>query len=82
MLGSADLTPSNNTKTKNLAVISPGSYGGRYIHYGIREHSMAAAMNGLALHSDFRPAGATSSIFADYAADIRIAALAESGRSA
>ena len=49
VLGSADLTPSNNTKTKNLAVISPGSYSRkRYIHYGIREHSMAAAMNGLA----------------------------------
>jgi transketolase len=77
VLGSADLTPSNNTKTKNLAVISPGSYGGRYIHYGIREHGMAAAMNGLALHGGFRPAGATFLVFTDYARPaIRIAALA------
>jgi transketolase len=76
VLGSADLTPSNNTKTKNLAVISPGSYGGRYIHYGIREHGMAAAMNGLALHGGFRPAGATFLVFTDYARPaMRIAAL-------
>jgi transketolase len=76
ILGSADLTPSNNTKTRNLTVVSPGSYGGRYIHYGIREHGMAAAMNGLALHGGFRPAGATFLVFTDYARPaIRIAAL-------
>ncbi|MFL5081805.1 MAG: transketolase-like TK C-terminal-containing protein, partial [Microvirga sp.] len=76
VLGSADLTPSNNTKTKNLTAISPGSYAGRYIHYGIREHGMAAAMNGLALHGGFRPAGATFLVFTDYARPaIRIAAL-------
>jgi transketolase len=76
VLGSADLTPSNNTKTKNLTVVSPGSYGGRYIHYGIREHGMAAAMNGLALHGGFRPAGATFLVFTDYARPaMRIAAL-------
>jgi transketolase len=76
VLGSADLTPSNNTKTKNLAVVSPGSYGGRYIHYGIREHGMAAAMNGLTLHGGLRAAGATFMVFTDYARPaIRIAAL-------
>jgi transketolase len=77
VLGSADLTPSNNTKTKNLTVVASGSYGGRYIHYGIREHGMAAAMNGLALHGGFRPAGATFLVFTDYARPaMRIAALA------
>ncbi|MFL5313904.1 MAG: transketolase family protein, partial [Microvirga sp.] len=76
VLGSADLTPSNNTKTKNLTVVAPGQYGGRYIHYGIREHGLAAAMNGLALHGGFRPAGATFLVFTDYARPaIRIAAL-------
>jgi transketolase len=76
ILGSADLTPSNNTKTKNLTVIAPGQYGGRYIHYGIREHGMAAAMNGIALHGGFRPAGATFLVFTDYARPaMRIAAL-------
>jgi transketolase len=77
VLGSADLTPSNNTKTKNLTAISPGSYAGRYIHYGIREHGMAAAMNGIALHGGFVPAGATFLVFTDYARPaMRIAALA------
>ena len=77
VLGSADLTPSNNTKTKNLTDVAPGSYGGRYIHYGIREHGMAAAMNGIALHGGFRPAGATFLVFTDYARPaMRIAALA------
>ncbi len=76
VLGSADLTGSNNTKTKNLSVVSPGSYGGRYIHYGIREHGMAAAMNGLALHGGFIPAGGTFLVFSDYARPaMRIAAL-------
>ncbi|HVZ15239.1 MAG TPA: transketolase [Bauldia sp.] len=77
ILGSADLTPSNNTKTKNLTDIKPGAYGGRYIHYGIREHGMSAAMNGLALHGGLRPAGATFLVFTDYARPaMRIAALA------
>ncbi|MGO4573615.1 transketolase [Microvirga sp. 2TAF3] len=77
VLGSADLTPSNNTKTKNLTAISPGNYAGRYIHYGIREHGMAAAMNGMALHKGLVPAGATFLVFADYARPaMRIAALA------
>jgi transketolase len=76
ILGSADLTPSNNTRTKNLNVIAPGSYGGRYIHYGIREHGMAAAMNGIALHGGFVPAGATFLVFTDYARPaMRLAAL-------
>jgi transketolase len=77
VLGSADLTPSNNTKTKNLTDIAPGSYKGRYIHYGIREHGMAAAMNGIALHGGLLPAGATFLVFTDYARPaMRIAALA------
>jgi len=77
VLGSADLTPSNNTKTKNLTAISPGNYAGRYIHYGIREHGMAAAMNGIALHGGYVPAGATFLVFTDYARPaMRIAALA------
>ena len=77
VLGSADLTPSNNTKTKNLNAISPGNFEGRYIHYGIREHGMAAAMNGIALHGGYVPAGATFLVFTDYARPaMRIAALA------
>ncbi|QFU15461.1 transketolase [Microvirga thermotolerans] len=76
VLGSADLTPSNNTKTKNLTAIAPGQYAGRYIHYGIREHGMAAAMNGIALHGGLVPAGATFLVFTDYARPaMRIAAL-------
>ncbi|MCP8940155.1 transketolase [Alsobacter sp. SYSU M60028] len=76
VLGSADLTPSNNTKTKNLAVVGPGEFAGRYIHYGIREHGMAAAMNGLALHGGVVPAGATFMVFTDYCRPaIRLAAL-------
>jgi transketolase len=76
VLGSADLTPSNNTRTKNLTVISPGNYGGRYVHYGIREHGMAAAMNGITLHGGLIAAGATFLVFTDYARpSIRLAAL-------
>ena len=77
VLGSADLTPSNNTKTKNLTVgVTPGDYSGRYIHYGIREHGMAAAMNGLTLHGGLVPAGATFMVFTDYCRPaIRMAAL-------
>jgi transketolase len=76
ILGSADLTPSNNTQTKNLANIKPGDYSGRYIHYGIREHGMAAAMNGIAMHRGLQPAGGTFFVFTDYARPaMRIAAL-------
>ena len=74
--GSADLTGSNNTKAKGMAVIAAGDFGGRYIHYGVREHGMAAAMNGLALHGGVIPYGATFLIFTDYCRPaIRIAAL-------
>jgi transketolase len=76
ILGSADLTPSNNTKTKNLDDIQPSRYGGRYIHYGIREHAMGAAMNGMSLHGGLQPAGGTFLVFSDYARPaMRIAAL-------
>ena len=74
--GSADLTPSNNTKTKGLTDITPGDYAGRYIRYGIREHGMAAVMNGLALHGGFIPYGGTFMCFTDYARGaIRLSAL-------
>jgi transketolase len=74
--GSADLTPSNNTKTKNIADIKPGDFKGRYIHYGIREHAMAAAMNGMALHGGIIPYGGTFLVFSDYMRpSIRLAAL-------
>jgi transketolase len=74
--GSADLTPSNNTKSKGLEDIKPGSWGGRYIHYGIREHGMAAAMNGIALHGGLIPYGGTFLIFSDYCRPaIRLSAL-------
>ena len=66
VLGSADLTPSNNTKTKNITPMAPGSYAGRYIHYGIREHGMAAAVNGMALHGGIIPSDATFMVFTDY----------------
>jgi len=65
--GSADLTHSNLTDTKALSpAVKAGEYGGRYLHYGIREHGMAAMMNGLALHGGFIPFGATFLIFANY----------------
>ena len=64
--GSADLTPSNNTKTKNITEMAPGDFSGRYIHYGIREHGMAAAMNGMALHGGVIPYGGTFMVFSDY----------------
>lgn len=77
LLGSADLTPSNNTWIKTVAEVKPGDFSGRYIHYGIREHGMAAAMNGIAMHGGFQPAGATFLVFTDYARPaMRIAALA------
>lgn len=67
MGGSADLTGSNNTLTPDLGVFSPSNRKGRYVHYGIREHGMAAAMNGLALHGGLRPYGGTFLVFTDYA---------------
>ena len=65
--GSADLTGSNNTRTGDLGVFDPENRKGRYVHYGIREHGMAAAMNGLALHGGLRPYGGTFMAFVDYA---------------
>jgi len=74
--GSADLTGSNNTRTKALAALTAADYGGRYIHYGIREHAMAAAMNGMALHMGVIPYGGTFLAFTDYCRPaIRLAAL-------
>ncbi|MCB5198274.1 transketolase [Loktanella sp. TSTF-M6] len=65
--GSADLTGSNNTKSSDMGVFSPANRKGRYIHYGIREHGMAAAMNGMVLHGGVRPYGGTFMCFTDYA---------------
>ncbi|MEO1026037.1 MAG: transketolase family protein, partial [Pseudomonadota bacterium] len=65
--GSADLTGSNNTKTPELGIFDPSNRKGRYIHYGIREHGMAAAMNGLVLHGGIKPYGGTFMCFTDYA---------------
>ena len=74
--GSADLTGSNLTKTKALAVQTPEEPTGRYIHYGVREHAMAAAMNGMALHGGVIPYGGTFLIFTDYCKPaIRLSAL-------
>ena len=64
--GSADLTGSNNTKTKNHKIIKPNHFKGNYIHYGVREHAMCGIMNGLALHSSLVPYGGTFLIFSDY----------------
>lgn len=74
--GSADLTGSNNTKTGDMEIMNAENYGGRYIHYGIREHGMAAAMNGMALHGGLVPYGGTFLVFSDYSRpSIRLAAL-------
>jgi len=74
--GSADLTGSNNTKTKHHKLIIPGNFSGNYIHYGVREHAMCGIMNGLALHSKIIPYGGTFLIFSDYCKpSIRLAAL-------
>lgn len=76
VIGSADLTPSNNTRTKTAVAYTAKSRKGRYVHYGIREHGMAAAMNGISLHGGFVAAGATFMVFTDYARPaIRLAAL-------
>ncbi|MFK7870832.1 MAG: transketolase [Roseobacter sp.] len=74
--GSADLTGSNNTKTADLGVFDEETRGGRYVYWGIREHGMAAAMNGMALHGGMRPYGGTFMCFTDYARPaMRLAAL-------
>ncbi len=74
--GSADLTGSNNTRAAKQAVVKRSDYGGSYIHYGVREHAMAAAMNGLALHGGVIPYGGTFLVFTDYCRPaIRLSAL-------
>ncbi len=74
--GSADLTGSNNTKTGSTDPISTDDFSGRYIYYGVREHAMAAVMNGLALHGEFIPYGGTFLTFTDYCRpSIRLSAL-------
>ncbi|QKV20436.1 transketolase [Oricola thermophila] len=74
--GSADLTGSNNTRTSQTAPITPDDFSGRYIHYGIREHGMAAAMNGITLHGGLIPYGGTFLVFSDYARpSMRLASL-------
>ncbi len=74
--GSADLTGSNNTKTKNMLPISKNNFSGSYIYYGVREHAMAAIMNGLSLHGGLKPYGGTFLVFADYCRpSLRLSAL-------
>ncbi|WP_349358232.1 transketolase [Stappia sp.] len=74
--GSADLTGSNNTRTSETAAITPDDFTGRYVHWGIREHGMAAAMNGMALHGGVIPYSGTFLVFSDYARPaMRLAAL-------
>ena len=74
--GSADLTGSNNTKTKATTPIQAGAFDGRYVYYGVREHAMGAVMNGLALHGEFIPYGGTFLVFTDYCRPaIRLSAL-------
>jgi transketolase len=74
--GSADLTGSNNTRAKGMKSLNAADYGGRFIHYGVREHGMAAAMNGMALHGGIIPYSGTFLVFSDYCRPaIRLAAL-------
>ena len=74
--GSADLTGSNNTKTSHTEPMTPKNWAGRYVHYGVREHGMAAAMNGMALHGGILPYSGTFLVFADYSRGaIRLGAL-------
>ncbi len=74
--GSADLTGSNNTRTKSMKAMNAADYSGRFIHYGVREHGMAAAMNGMALHGGIIPYSGTFLVFSDYCRPaIRLAAL-------
>ncbi|WP_339030776.1 transketolase [Bradyrhizobium symbiodeficiens] len=80
LAGSADLTGSNNNKAKSATAFSARTPKGRFIHYGIREHGMAAAMNGIFLHGGFAPNGATFLVFTDYARPaMRLAALMGTG---
>ncbi|MDI4232688.1 transketolase [Bradyrhizobium sp. 31Argb] len=80
LAGSADLTGSNNNKAKSATNFSAKTPKGRFIHYGIREHGMAAAMNGIFLHGGFAPNGATFLVFTDYARPaMRLAALMGTG---
>jgi transketolase len=74
--GSADLTGSNNTRTKSMKLLTAQDYAGRFIHYGVREHGMAAAMTGMALHRGIIPYSGTFLVFSDYCRPaIRLAAL-------
>ncbi|MEM6711711.1 MAG: transketolase [Pseudomonadota bacterium] len=74
--GSADLTGSNNTRTSTMTPVAPGDYSGNFVHWGIREHGMAAAMNGMALHGGIIPMSGTFLVFSDYLRPaIRLAAL-------
>jgi transketolase len=74
--GSADLTGSNGTKTKHHTPVAPGNFAGNYLHYGVREHGMAAVMNGMALHGGVIPYGGTFLVFTDYCRpSIRLSAL-------
>lgn len=76
--GSADLTGSVNTLAKGMAPVSPDSWAGQYIHYGVREHAMAAVMNGIALHRGFIPYAGTFLVFSDYCRpSVRLSALME-----
>jgi transketolase len=78
--GSADLTPSNNTRAKDLREVRPGDYTGRYVHWGVREHGMAAAMNGIAVHGGLVPYGGTFLTFSDYCRpSIRLSAFMGAG---
>ncbi len=74
--GSADLTGSNNTRSKDMKAVLPGDFSGRFIHWGVREHGMASAMNGIALHGGLIPYSGTFLVFSDYCRPaIRLAAL-------
>jgi len=74
--GSADLTGSNNTRAKSQKLVGPGNFAGNYLHYGVREHAMAAAMNGMAAHGGIIPYGGTFLVFSDYCRPaIRLSAL-------
>ena len=76
--GSADLTGSNNTKAACQSVVAPNDFSGSYLHYGVREHGMAAAMNGMALHGGLVPYGGTFLVFTDYLRpSLRLSALME-----
>ncbi|NOZ28097.1 MAG: transketolase [Chloroflexi bacterium] len=74
--GSADLTPSNNTRAKGMQEVKPGDFSGRYIHFGVREHGMGSLLNGIALHGGLIPYGGTFMVFSDYMRPpVRLAAM-------